>query len=242
MKKSVEIYSTPYELAEELAKELVSMINRSAKMEKQFSLALSGGSTPELLFSLLGKQYANSVQWNFVHFFWGDERCVPPDDPESNFRMVRENLFDKISISPSNIHRIKGENDPDTEAVVYSDDISEHMVKRDGLPVFDCIILGLGDDGHTASIFPENIELLNSAKICEVSIHPLTHQKRITLTGNVINNAESVIFLVAGKKKAVIVKSIINSSPSSVDFPASHIAPVYGKLKWMTDKNAAALL
>lgn len=242
MKKSVEIYATPDDLAEKLAEELVSMILNPGKMKKQFSIALSGGSTPDLLFSLLGDQYSNSVPWEYVHFFWGDERCVSPDDPESNYGMVRRNFLDKISIPSYNIHRIKGEDNPETEASIYSNDISNYTMKRDGLPIFDFIILGLGEDGHTASIFPENIELLNSDKICEVSVHPVTMQKRITLTGRVINNAKKVVFLVAGKQKAGIIEKIFNKSALAVNFPAFHIVPVYGELKWIIDKEAASLL
>ena len=211
LKKSVEIYATPDVLAEKLAEKRVSMILNPGKMKKQFSIALSGGSTPDLLFSLLGDQYSNSVPWEYVHFFWGDERCVSPDDP-------------------------------DTEASIYSNDISNYTMKRDGLPIFDLIMLGLGVDGHTASIFPENIELLNSDKICEVSVQPVTLQKRITLTGRVINNAKTVIFLVAGKQKAGVIEKIFNESASAVNFPAFHIIPVYGELKWIIDKEAASLL
>jgi 6-phosphogluconolactonase len=242
LKKLVEIYPTPNDLAEKLAEELVTMIRDSGKLKKQFTIALSGGSTPGILFSLLGDQYSDSVSWEHVHFFWGDERCVSPDDKESNFGIVRRSFFDKIKIPVSNIHRIKGEANPEEEACAYSDDILNNTVKRDGLPVFDFIILGLGEDGHTASIFPENIGLLNSDKICEVSVHPLTLQKRITITGRVINNAKTVVFLVAGKHKAPIIKDIFKRSASAVSFPAFHIAPVYGVLKWIIDKEAGGLL
>ena len=132
--------------------------------------------------------------------------------------------------------------DPENEAVRYSKEISEFIPKRDGLPEFDLIILGLGVDGHTASIFSTNKELLNSEKICEVAFHPLTKQKRITITGRVINNADSVVFLVAGKRKACIVEKIINGSESESLSPASYIVPVYGVLRWFIDKEAGSLL
>lgn len=242
MKKTVEVYPTPEDVAEKLAEELVEMIRAQGKIKKQFSLALSGGSTPGILFSLLGDQYSDSVSWEYVHFFWGDERCVSPDDQESNFGMFRRNFLDKVKIPASNIHRIKGEEIPEEEACAYSNDILKNTVKRDGLPVFDFIILGLGEDGHTASIFPENISLLNSDKICEVSVHPVTRQKRITITGRVINNADKVVFLVAGKNKASVIKDIFNKSASALTYPAFHIAPVYGVLKWIIDKEAASLI
>jgi 6-phosphogluconolactonase len=240
--KEIKIFPTPYELAEKFAEELVGIIADSAKMKKPVSVALSGGSTPELLFSVLGDHYPNSVPWEYVHFFWGDERCVPPGNPESNYGMTRRRLFEKINIPYSNIHRIKGEDDPEKEASRYSEEISGCTGKRDGLPVFDLVILGLGEDGHTASIFPGHLDLFNSDKICEVAVHPATLQRRITITGRVINNADSVTFLVTGKKKADIVEKIIKKSLIADDFPASYIVPVYGMLHWYIDKEAGRLL
>jgi 6-phosphogluconolactonase len=238
----IKIFPTPFELAERFAEELVNMIKEATKSKKNFSVALSGGSTPELLFSVLGDHFSNSVSWEFVHFFWGDERCVSPEDPESNYGMTRRKLLGKIDIPSANIHRIKGEENPEKEASRYSVEISDCTAKRNGMPVFDLIILGLGEDGHYASIFPGNNELLNSVKICEVAVHPVTLQKRITLTGRVINNADFVTFLVTGKYKADIVAKVINKSISSIDFPSSAVVPEYGLLTWFLDKDAASLL
>ena len=229
-------------MAEKFAEELITTITESAKKKKPFSVALSGGSTPELLFSVLGDHFSKSAPWEFVHFFWGDERCIPPDNQESNYGMTRRKLLDKIDIPSSNIHRIKGEEDPEKEASRYSEEIYDYTVKRDGLPLIDLIILGLGEDGHTASIFPGHQELFSSDKICEVAVHPLTLQRRITLTGRVINNADSVTFLVTGKKKAEIVEKIIKKNASAQSFPASHIIPVYGALRWFIDKDAGRLM
>ena len=242
MDKSIKIFLSPYELAEKFAEELVKTITESAKKRKFFSIALSGGSTPEILFSVLGDHFSKSVPWEHVQFFWGDERCVPPDSRESNYGMAMRKFLEKIKIPASNIHRIIGEGDPEKEAFRYSEEISEYTVKRDGMPIFDLIILGLGEDGHTASIFPGNKELLDSSKICEVAVHPLTLQKRITLTGRVINNADSVNFLVTGAKKADIVEKIINKNPVAINFPAYFIVPVYGELRWLIDKEAGRLL
>lgn len=218
------------------------MINESVKEEKTFTVALSGGSTPELLFSLLGDNYAKSVSWKNVHLFWGDERCVPPDNAESNFGLTKRKLIDKIEIPAINVHRIKGEEDPEYEAERYSNEILTFTQSRNGLPFFDLFILGLGDDGHTASIFPGNTEILNSEKICEVATHPVTYQQRITITGRVINNSSRVVFLVTGKKKAEIVENIINNRAEALNFPASFIVPTYGMLNWIVDKEAASLL
>jgi len=242
MNRSIKIFSSANEVAERFAEEFKRMITDSLRDNKTFTVALSGGSTPELLFSVLGDKYSKSIPWEYVHFFWGDERCVPPDDPESNYGMAFRKLFEKIEIPTSNIHRIAGEMDPKKEASRYSDEISTFTRTRDGLPEFDLILLGLGDDGHTASIFPENMELLNSLKICVVSSHPVTKQKRITITGRVINNADYVIFLVTGKKKATIVEKIINKDNYTLSFPAGNIVPVYGSLSWCLDEDAGSLL
>jgi 6-phosphogluconolactonase len=240
--KIIKIYSTPRELAENFARELVSRIDESAKNNKHFTMALSGGSTPEILFTLLRDNYARSVPWEYVQIFWGDERCVPPKNSESNFGMTKKQLLEKIKIPSLNVHRIKGEDDPEEEASRYSEEISLHTGIRDGVPLFDLVLLGLGEDGHTASIFPGHLELLDSKKICEVTFHPVTLQKRITLTGRVINNADWVAFLVTGKKKQVVVRKILEKDPASLNYPASFIFPVYGRLCWFLDKEAGKLL
>lgn len=242
MNKSIKIFSSPYDLAEKFAEELIAMINKSAEMKKPLSVSLSGGSTPELLFSLLGGRFSKSASWEYVHFFWGDERCVPADNPESNYGMTRKKFLEKIEIPSSNIHRIRGEENAEKEAVRYSGEIKSSTRQRDGLPVFDMIILGLGVDGHMASIFPGDMKLLDSDKICEVTIDPVTLQKRITITGRIINNSDCITFLVTGKKKAEIVEKIINKNPSTPNFPASYIVPPLGKLRWFIDKEAGRLL
>lgn len=237
----IKISQSQAELARDFARELADLINNAGKRKKVLTIALSGGSTPGLLFSILGDHFSDSVSWEHVHFFWGDERCVPPEDPDSNYGMTKKTLFNKISIPSSNIHRIRGENDPEKEAVRYSKEITGFTLKRDGLPVFDLIILGLGEDGHTASIFPGQNDLLTSEKICMVSVHPVSKQKRVTITGSVINNADTIIFLVTGTYKAEMVSEIIER-PGIVDYPAAFIEPVHGVLKWYLDIDAAGML
>jgi 6-phosphogluconolactonase len=240
--KEVRIFQSPFELAEKFAEEMAGMIIASAKKQKLFNVSLSGGSTPELLFSILSENYARSVPWQYVHLFWGDERCVPPDNIESNFGMTQSKLLRRISIPSGNIHRIRGEEDPAGEAGRYSEELLSHTLKRDSLPLFDLMLLGLGEDGHTASIFPEQMELMVSDKICAIASHPVTKQKRITITGRVINNADQVVFLVTGKKKEEIVEKIVKHKPSAQNFPASFIVPVYGRLSWFLDHDAGNLL
>ncbi len=242
MKPSVRIFRSPYELAEKFAGEMVEMIRQASGKNVPITVALSGGSTPELLFSILGDHFSRSAPWEFVHFFWGDERCVPPVSPDSNFGMAFRSFFKKIQIPDINIHRIYGEQNPVKEVVRYSDVISQFTGKRDGLPVFDLVLLGLGEDGHTASIFPGTPDLLISERICEVSVHPVSNQKRITITGKIINNAENIRFLVTGKNKAEIVKKIIKKEKDVSNFPASSIVPLYGRIEWLIDTDAGSLL
>ena len=193
MNEIIKIFPTPQALAESLALDLVNQIREADTRDRPFTIALSGGNTPRLLFTVLGDLYASSVPWDKVHFFWVDERCVPPEDPESNFGMTFKVLFSKINIAQENIHRIKGEDDPVKEAERYSKEINDFTVKRDRLPFFDIMLLGLGEDGHTASLFPGNEKLFLTDKICISAVHPSTGQKRITITGKVINNAANII-------------------------------------------------
>lgn len=242
MEKTVKIFASPYELAEKFAEGLVSLIADSVKRKTPFTIVLSGGSTPELLYSVLGDHFSASVSWDNVHFFWGDERCVPPGSRDSNYGMAGRALLSKINIPLANIHRIRGEEDAEKEAIRYSREISVHTRIKNGIPAFDLIILGLGEDGHTASVFPSNIGLMESEKICETAIHPVSRQKRVTITGRVINNAERVSFMVTGKNKAAIVERILNNRPEAVNYPASLIVPEYGILTWLLDKEAAELI
>lgn len=242
MDKIVKIFPSHFELAEKFAEEMVKMMTESAKNSEHFTVALSGGSTPELLFDILGEKFSESVPWEYVHFFWGDERCVPPDSRESNYGMAFRKFLSRIKIPSPNIHRIKGEEKPYNEAIRYSEEISHWCKKRDGIPLIDLVVLGLGEDGHTASIFPGHIELMNSEKICAATFHPVTLQQRITITGRVINNAKAVTFLVSGIKKENIVKKIFEKNRQALNYPASFIVPVYGQLSWFIDKEAAHLL
>ena len=242
MENNIKIFPTPFELAWNFAEEMVNNISESTKNNKTFAIALSGGSTPETLFTILSKKFAEKVPWQLVHIFWGDERCVPPDDKESNFGMANKSLLTKIKIPLPNIHRVRGEDDPEKEALRYSEEISAFTAKRDGLPFFDLIILGLGEDGHTASIFPGHTELFDSERICEVAFHPVTKQKRITLTGKVINNADNISFLVTGEKKAGVIQSLFRRNSTSSNYPASHVNPVHGRLYWFLDKEAGRFL
>jgi 6-phosphogluconolactonase len=242
MDRIIRIFSTPQALAESLAIDLVKQIMEADKSDLPFTIALSGGSTPKQFFSVLGEKYANPEIWNHVHFFWVDERCVSPEDPESNFGMTNEIFFSRIDIPQENIHRIRGEGDPDIESKRYSNEIKDITVQKSGLPFFNIILLGLGEDGHTASLFPGNERLFLADKVCEAVIHPSTGQGRITITGKVINNAAIIIFLVTGQNKAEIVNNIIGQGSNIKQFPASYVKPDDGTIFWYLDEAAGSLL
>ena len=232
----VKIFSTKSELALCFCDELLKMVSQ----KNEFFLCLSGGSTPEIIFQTLSKEYKDKIDWAKVHLFWGDERCVPPDNSESNFGMTKKYLLNFIDIPEKNVHRIYGENNPETEMIRYSEKIKKIVPSKNGFPDFDLIILGLGEDGHTASIFPDQMQVLDSYKICKVTIHPQTGQKRITLTGKAINNSEQIVFLITGIGKEEIVKKVIEERKKI--FPAEFINPVSGKMQYFIDSNAASLL
>lgn len=237
MKNNVHISKSPEELASQFADQLMEWVDKYSG--KAFHVAISGGKTPDLLFSALAEKYADSPLWQKVHFWWVDERMVPSTDPESNFGNAQKLLFSHILISEENIHRIKGENDPEAEALSYSTQIHENLSQLNNWPVFDLILLGMGDDGHTASIFPNQMELFESDRICEVATHPLTGQKRITLTGSVINNAAKVCFLVTGSGKARRLSEIWGTQKMTNVLPAAHIQPTSGDLAWYIDESVS---
>jgi 6-phosphogluconolactonase len=242
MDRIIRIFSTPQALAESLAIDLVNQIMQANKGDLPFIIALSGGSTPKQFFTFLGEKFANPEIWHHVHFFWVDERCVSPEDPESNFGMTNEIFLSRIDIPQENIHRIRGEGDPDIESKRYSNEIKDITVQKGGLPFFNIILLGLGEDGHTASLFPGNERLFMADNVCEAVIHPSTGQGRITITGKVINNAAIIIFLVTGQNKAEIVNNIIGQGSNKKQFPASYVKPDDGKIFWYLDEAAGSLL
>ncbi|NNL02850.1 MAG: 6-phosphogluconolactonase [Eudoraea sp.] len=205
-------------------------------------VALSGGSTPKEVFKELAEHFKNKIDWSKVQFYWGDERCVPADDAESNYKMANDYLFSKVELPLGNIHRIKGENKPEEEAARYAGLLEAKLPGHNMQPQFDLIILGIGDDGHTASIFPNQISLWNSQSYCEVAEHPETGQKRVSLTGNIINNAKEVVFLVTGENKAQKVLEIIDKKGNYNSYPASLVVPKSGRLNWFLDSEAGKLI
>ena len=236
----VKIFATPKKVVKALSKEIFALTHEA--QQERYDFALSGGKTPTKLFERLAKKYADTLPWDRIHLWWGDERCVAPDDPESNYKQTYDNLISKVPIPEENIHRIHGEADPIEEADRYSKLIDSQLNMRGEWPVFDLIILGSGDDGHTASIFPYQNELFEHQRNCAVSKHPLTGQKRVTLTGIPLNNASRVFFLVTGKSKAMRISEIMNDDDAAKLLPAYYIEPKNGELIWYIDEEAAELI
>jgi len=239
--QSIKIFSTIDNLAGSFAAFLKQKVEDTPE-DKSFSIALSGGSTPKKIYTYLSDNFEDKINWAKIKIFFGDERCVPPDDEESNYRMANESLLKNISISKENIFRIRGENDPVKEAKRYEEVLKSNLLLLNGIPQFDLILLGLGEDGHTTSIFPNQVNLFYSARLCEVAVHPQTKQKRITLTGKIINNAKHVVFLITGKNKANVLSKIIDVNNYKNKFPASLVNPENGTLTWLLDKEASKML
>jgi len=249
MERIIKKFHTAEELAVELAKKLKEKIEKKSRLNERYFLSLSGGSTPKVLLKILaGLPFSKEIKWDNVHLFWGDERCVPPEDSESNYGMIKNILLNTIKIPQENIHRIKGEANPVEEASRYSEEIKNTVSIAKSLPRFDCVLLGMGEDGHTASLFPGKELNAVSQNICGVAektistSHGENIQKRISLTGDVICNSENIFFLVTGDKKAKTLSEVIKETPDSNKYPASQIHNIHGNSEWWIDKNAALYL
>ncbi len=245
MKADLRIFTTAEIMADSLAEEFYRYVNEQLSDRLKLNIALSGGSTPALFLeklSLFNQERKSKIDWGKINFYWGDERCVPPSDRESNYGEAKKILLDFIDIPEKNIFRIEGELPPEEAANKYSDIIRERLNKKNNLPVFDWIFLGIGSDGHTSSIFPDNKNLFKSESICAVTENPESKQKRVTLTGSTINHARRVTFIASGQSKQEVLEAIHNKMPKSKNYPASLVSPIYGKLDWYMDSDAADLI
>ena len=229
-----------YKTKEEVALNFSDYFHKFVSERSIAHIALSGGSTPKIVFEELAAHYKDRISWKNVHLYWGDERCVPADDAESNYKMTRDFLLSKIDIPENNIHRIKGEHEPESEARAYGLLLEENLPAANGTPQFDLVILGMGDDGHAASIFPHQIDLWYAPDHCVVAQHPETGQQRVSITGSIINQATDVAFLVTGGGKASKVEEIISQTGNYTEYPASLVAPASGNLIWFLDEAAAS--
>lgn len=229
--------------------------------DRDVYLAISGGTTPEKLFDIWAHRFEHEINWKRIQLFWVDERCVPPADKESNYRMAVSHLISRLPFLEKHIHRIRGEASPEEEAVRYEEVVRKLLPWEDGIPVFDLILLGIGTDGHTASIFPGD-ELPDplqedicdtAAQVCfnsgdyspdrpiyKVTRKPDSGQKRITMTLPLINHARNIYFLATGYDKSQVISDLFHQTPRAISYPAHYVRPLDGKLICFLDREAVS--
>ena len=236
----IRILKTATELFEAAAAEFAAQASAAVRARGRFTVALSGGSTPRTLYSLLATK--PNIPWDKTCIFWGDERHVPPDQPESNYRMANEALLSKVPVPAENIFRIHAEEkDAAAAALQYEQTLKDffHLAPGD-FPRFDLILLGVGPDGHTASLFPDTPALNETKRLVVSNWVPKFHTDRITFTFPVLNAAACVMFLLSGADKASTLHEVLENS--SADLPSQKVRPANGKLIWLVDEPAARTL
>lgn len=234
----VRVFEDPRELAEAAAWSFMEQARKAIKASGRFAVVLAGGSTPKRAYEVLAKKYGEpgDLDWGKVHAFFGDERTVPPDNEDSNYRMAHEALLSHVPVG--SVHRMRGELDPAEAAALYEEELEEFF---GGMPRFDLVLLGIGEDGHTASLFPGTLALEVSDRwVVENPVGEMD-TVRLTLTVPVINAAKRVVFLVAGEGKADALKEILEGDADPRSYPARLIQPTSGPV-WMLDRAAARLL
>lgn len=224
----------------ELARHFANTLKTKTEQNNKVFVALSGGSTPQHIFDVMASEFSGSIAWDKLFIFWVDERCVPPSHPESNYKMTMEHLLSKVPIPSEQIVRVKAELPPQEALQDYILQIGATVPMQQGIPQFDLTVLGMGDDGHTASIFPHEISLWHCPDTCTLGHHPISGQTRVSLTGKVINHSKEIVFLVTGSNKAEKLKEIFACAPQSVNYPASLVEPA--RTVWLVDAEAASLL
>jgi 6-phosphogluconolactonase len=219
---------------------IVDLAAQAIAERGRFTIALSGGSTPRPIYARLATaSYRDRIAWSKVHLFFGDERCVPSDDARSNYRMACEALLDHIALPPDNLHRIQGEIDPAQAALSYEQEL-QHLFRTLAFPAFDLVCLGLGDNGHTASLFPGTAALREQVRWVVPQYVEVLTTWRVTFTAPLINAARDVAFLVEGAGKAEVLRRVLEGPYQPDVLPAQMIQPVSGQLHWLVDAAAAA--
>ena len=242
----IEIFEDVAALSYRAAEILVRCMSEALSRKAQFSVALSGGSTPKALFALLvdNDAFKGHIAWDKIHFFWGDERHVPPQDGQSNFRMANEVLLTRAHVRGENIHRMRTEQaDSAKVAQDYETRLQQFFQLRENqLPAFDFCLLGLGPDGHTASLFPGTRALFQNNRLVVANWVEKLQTHRITMTAPVLNNADTIVFLVSGHEKAGVLQKVLEGEHRPDALPAQLIQPTHGKLIWLVDQAAASRL
>ncbi|MDD5558542.1 6-phosphogluconolactonase [Candidatus Methylomirabilis sp.] len=233
-------------IAQEAAKRVVAIAQEAVARCGRFTVALAGGSTPKRLYSLLADEpYRTRLPWRETHLFWGDERAVPPEHPESNFGMAKESLLSRVPIPANQVHRMQAERaDLDEAAGEYQAEIAKTFAAQpsDKPPAFDLILLGLGPDGHTASLFPYTRALREISRWVAPNYIPTLKANRLTFTTSILNRATTILFLVSGIEKAAALQVVLEGPPAPERLPAQLIRPIAGRLVWLVDQAAASRL
>lgn len=243
--RRIQVLDDPDQIARKAAAEFVRIAVAKWELGLPFTVALSGGSTPKRLFRLLADApYRDRVPWNRALIFWGDERTVPPDHPDSNYGAAFELLLSRVPVPEDNVHRIKGEmDDPTAAALTYEAELRDAFRLAEGeFPRFDLIFLGMGADGHTASLFPGTRALVERRRLAVASWVEKFATHRVTLTCPVFNKAACIIFLVSGGDKAETLRAVLHGEGDKPRFPAQLIRPERGELVWYVDRAAGRLL
>lgn len=228
-------------LAREAAREFAASAAESVRDRGLFCVALSGGSTPRLLHERLAGDWAREIAWERVRFYFGDERCVPPDHERSNYRMARETLFDPLAISATRIFRMRGEEEPRRAALDYEAELRTHVPAEGVIPRLDLVLLGLGSDGHTASLFPETQALVEKRRLAAANFVAKFSEWRLTLTYPCLRAARRILFLVTGAEKSDAAAAILGRRGGD-SLPAGRVKPRSGSVLWLLDRAAAAKL
>ena len=233
------VHDTPQELAQAAARDFAAKAEAAIGERGRFTVALAGGSTPKATYEILARDYADELDWSKVHIFFGDERTVPPDHEDSNYRMAQRTLLSHVPVG--SVHRMRGELPPAEAAAAYEEELREFFGASDEPPSLDLILLGIGEDGHTASLFPETSALEIHDRWVVANPVLKLETTRLTLTVPVINSALAVNFLVAGDGKAEVLKAILEGDADPHKYPAKLVQPADGAV-WMVDRVAAQLL
>jgi 6-phosphogluconolactonase len=244
----LEVYPDQKSLMRAAAEKVVALGDTALTTRGRFTFALSGGKTPRPLYQLLASdEFLPLLDWQQTQIFWGDERCVPPEHPDSNYRMARELLLDYVPLPMDHIYRIKGELEPYQAAEQYDERLHTFFSGRAGtpeapLPRFDLVLLGIGDDGHTASLFPHTPGLTEDNKWVTAHWVEKLDAWRLTLTPTALNAASHLLFVVEGANKAEALKAIFDPNTDPMTYPAKLVQPRDGTVTWLVDEAAARLL
>jgi len=237
------IFKDIHELSLTAANLFIESASQSIAQRGRFLVALSGGSTPARLYQLLaGAPYRDQMDWSKVHVFWGDERCVPKDDPGNNYFQARQSLLDHVNIPADHIHRVQSDLEPASAAVEYAQTLKEFSAPPLEWPRLDLVLLGMGDDGHTASLFPNSPVDVTAPVIAVTANYQDRPANRVSLTPLVFNGARRVIFLITGLSKAVTLTRVFSDITNMDLLPAQRIRPTNGELLWLVDEAAASKL